>query len=268
MDQVTCNICYDEVLERFELCCDLVDVYLQEVSLNECASSFTIRDNKRILILQLSVLAPNATKCLLLPILTSMHKSQWYACLYDFTDRVRNLLSYSTFQSGLALRMWSCRQHCYGDIYSSPGLSLKQKQLMTLAFLVSPDFSLHQPSFVQQQYYYMIKSFSAFRTALRLTWMTVLFCTERQWKSHNLPVFYICSHLRRWIQRTSDICVNPSTGLCLFHLISVDVIDNSYVLQETFNVLTWCSTSISCQECSPVWLILLLFRIAVMGNLS
>ena len=63
--------------------------------------------------------------------------------------------------------------------------------------------------------------FSAFRTASRLTWMTVLLCTERQCKSHNLPLFHVCSHLRIWIQRTSDMCVNPLTGLCLFHLTSV-----------------------------------------------
>lgn len=33
--------------------------------------------------------------------------------------------------------MGGCRVHCYGDIYSSPGLDLRQKQILTAAFLVS-----------------------------------------------------------------------------------------------------------------------------------
>lgn len=33
----------------------------------------------------------------------------------------------------------ACRTHLYGDIYSSPGLNLQQKQLLMVAFLSQAD---------------------------------------------------------------------------------------------------------------------------------
>lgn len=44
---------------------------------------------------------------------------------------------------------WCCRTHAYGDVYSSPGLDLRQKQLLASAFLVRPfhHSTLGRPSF-------------------------------------------------------------------------------------------------------------------------
>lgn len=40
----------------------------------------------------------------------------------------------------------TCRCHCYGDVYSNPGLDLRQKQLMTAAFLVHPAHTGLEPA--------------------------------------------------------------------------------------------------------------------------
>jgi hypothetical protein len=42
--------------------------------------------------------------------------------------------SYGSLQSHTA-----CRLHLYGDLYSSPGLDMRQKQLLTCAFLSEAD---------------------------------------------------------------------------------------------------------------------------------
>ena len=41
-----------------------------------------------------------------------------------------------------------CRAHAYGDVYSSPGLDLRQKQLLAAAFLVRPPSALPAGSVV------------------------------------------------------------------------------------------------------------------------
>jgi hypothetical protein len=45
------------------------------------------------------------------------------------------------------LSLWNatCRLHLYGDIYSSPGLNLRQKQLLMVAFLGEAD--MHEQLF-------------------------------------------------------------------------------------------------------------------------